>query len=507
MESEMLDVLRGVQSQCAMICERVRAIEGALEVLASESRANKALLGELVLCQQMPAPKSSCGPQDLARAAQIALVDREFPSEFIQRVVSFNIPLVIFTEFETARLAQDFRAREFAFLIVHVLLFAVQSSERKTAKSSSEGVIHERMRAQILYNLFFNFQKRVEREQSAQASLSESRSSVEANLYDSIGYASQDVVSQRPSPAHPQAIWLRPGFFKKHHFENPARESEGPASSGARAKKKRKTAEGSALQRDEIAAAVIKEVKEKVTQFLNKSRHAARTKFAEDLGFLLRKDARDLSLAAETGDDDDDNDVDELEAIADVPDARTGTADGATESNAAENESMYLRLVELGRRMEMQYLATYSVTVQDRAGELEEKTITRAVDLVEVSLNFCISFFQSHDRHHFLRSSKHSLRVMFFMSLAFREMVRRAFPQCCRALAAAVSSSPASDILNTLLPGTDYYKEKILPRVSTMSLQTYTRLNKVRSGPDVARDDDEGENIVEDAFMGLVELS
>jgi hypothetical protein len=86
-------------------------------------------------------------------------------------------------------------------------------------------------------------------------------------------------------------------------------------------------------------------------------------------------------------------------------------------------------------------------------------------------------------------------------------MTSRAFPDCRTISIPALCDDSTPDLLSLLLPGIDYYREKILPRVNTMSMQTFKRLNTVESRRVVPREAEEGDNIVEDISMGLIELS
>jgi hypothetical protein len=77
------------------------------------------------------------------------------------------------------------------------------------------------------------------------------------------------------------------------------------------------------------------------------------------------------------------------------------------------NDALYADFLALGKASGMALIAEYDVLLEGTRKGKEFRTICRVVDLVEVSLNFCISYFQSRDRSHFFLSSIHSLRLVY----------------------------------------------------------------------------------------------
>jgi hypothetical protein len=88
------------------------------------------------------------------------------------------------------------------------------------------------------------------------------------------------------------------------------------------------------------------------------------------------------------------------------------------------NDTLYGNVVDLGQRSGMQFTARYAVLVEDPPELEQSRELQRVIDLVEVSLNFCIEYFQSRGRYHFFSSSTHSLRLVYLVALCFRSLLK-----------------------------------------------------------------------------------
>jgi hypothetical protein len=175
---------------------------------------------------------------------------------------------------------------------------------------------------------------------------------------------------------------------------------------------------------------VVKNVRERLTTFLNKSRNAGGRRSVEDLGFIF-PDADELCNVRNKG-------KKVIEQVKDISEEQPEERDISLEPEShsytnqpnsgqtcdAMNDTLYGNAVDIGQRSGMQFTARYTVLVEDLPELEQSRELQRVIDLVEVSSNFCIADFQSRDRYHFFSSSTHYMRLVYLIALCFRSTLK-----------------------------------------------------------------------------------
>jgi hypothetical protein len=522
------------------ISQTMKRMERTIEILAKEVHDTGETVKLLLLRLSSSTARAHTGAQDYAKASHLLLVGNYFTTEFIQQVVSYNIPDF---SFRFASKSTDGSRTAIPGNIIRVMMYAVKPFQKKIPNHrdvdfrKEEDHIHnmnESMRAVIVKNLALNVAHHSGVERSERAFQKNTPRAFMNTEQGNLEESSQNVSSAQPHHSQPTSLlaahsvpsvsWLTSGFFKQKHFESSASTDEVFASSGRltgsriqantdslneegsshqakvySGRKKRKVREDSDFNTDDIAFLVIKDVRERLNTFLNKCRDAARRRFVEDLGFVLQ-DVEDLygitsdvfkGLEPVLGDYTKQPEEEDLHLI---PESILHSNDlYSVQSSEEKNDALYAKLLGLGRLSGMQFNAKYTVLVEDQPEQLQERELKRVIDLIDVSLNFCVAYFLSRDRHHFFSYSTHSMRLVYLVAIGLRSIARRA--------------EGSSGTLACLLPGKNVYNSIVEAGVMKMKLEKYNRLNTMITEQSSNTEEEDVENVLtEDAESGLMLL-
>jgi hypothetical protein len=518
LESEGGDVLRAVHRQCTSMEKRLRAIEATLENLQKDSAATRSLINGLFL--RLPAASSRATVvKGVDHASQTVLVSKYFSQEFIQRVVSFNIPLSAFSRHQKSVSGEK---REFPLLFLGAMMYSGGSTDEGRRSSAAflrqMCKLRDENRTAIVRNLVFNVGKRAEKAMEHESS-SQPRSHGSSRAEEGGREAGRSQDSSTPTPSIIRQVpWMSPGFFKNSHFHVQASDDAETTTPLASGRKKRKVLEGSDVSQDEVAALVVKQVRTLLNEFVNRGRYLSRKEFAADLGFLLtpiKRDGETVNISImpcpADGSQAGDSPPPEEENWNLIPECYPTDA----KDDRRANDDLYADVLYLGKCSGMAWIVEYDVMVEGTTKEKEVRTLCRVVDLVEVSLNFCIAYFQSRDRNHFFNSSVHSLRLVYCIALAFRRLIRessaRAPSNSNSEFTISGLCSEAFAIQSYLLSSPDVFAKVVDARVVNMKLERFETLNtpniiEVHAGPDPPGEGEDSQNseLVENEEEGLV---
>jgi hypothetical protein len=141
----------------------------------------------------------------------------------------------------------------------------------------------------------------------------------------------------------------------------------------------------------------------------------------------------------------------------------------------------------------MQFNTKYTVHTDDQPEQLQERELKRIVDLIDVSLNFCVAYFLSRDRHHFFSYCSHSMRLVYLVAMGVRSIVR--------------GSVGSSATLACLLLRKNVYRSILEAGVTKMKLEKFSRLNTLITEQNSNTEERDVENfLTEDAESGLMLL-
>jgi hypothetical protein len=543
MEDEGNDQFQTPREQYGAICEQMKRIERTLALLEKETRKNGDTIRQLLLKLSNSSSRSNSGGQDYAKASNLLLVGKYFTSDFIQQVVSYNIPDYAF---RLSKKHTDGLGSPFPGAFIRIMMFAVKQVQKGLSSQCGTDIRKEEertqnmndvLRARIVKNLALNVAHHWGNGDSPKCSQGRTNAPVGLSDIGNEDQSSQNLSSgqlppsQRTVPAvlssqsDPRVSWMEPDFFKQNHFESGATVEDKSASSVAgqkkrktregadlmsdsnasqpvkvpSARKKRRSGEEAELTTDEVAFLVIKDVRERLTTFLNKSRDAGRRRFVEDLGFIV-PDADELCNVRNEG-------VKVIEQVKDISEEQPEERDislvpethiytnqpNSGQTCDATNDTLYGNVVDLGQRSGMQFTARYTVLVEDLPELEQSRELQRVIDLVEVSLNFCIAYFQSRDRYHFFCSSTHSLRLVYLVALCFRSLLN--------------GDGDIHGTLLCLLPGKNVYTSIVEAGVTKMKLEKYNKLNTAEPDRSIEPEDELEHNaLTEDEESGLMIL-
>ena len=512
LDAEGEDLLTTVASERRSIDRRLQNIEDTLARLSKEGEETRTLIHSLLL--RLPAFGSKAGTSEREQDgfAEAGLVSTYFRHEFIQRVLSFNLQHSVYKRHCNAGVEEK---KSVPVLFLAAMLYAEGHSEETKQESATfvakVSGIRNKNRISILRNLIFNVRKRAERELHVDC-FSNSSASGQKKLRLQEPEQSQES-STHPASALDQIPWMNPGFFKKSHFEVSAGDDAASNLTPVSGRKKRRASLDLETSQEELALTVVKQVRILLNEFTTRGRHLARKEFAAGLGYALvpvQKEGRPVPVTLEPHPDYDydlrKRLVPEEDDWSLVEDCCTGPASD-TEKGHRANDEIFARLRTVGRDSGMLWIAEYEVVVESPGGGKEQRTLRRSIDLVQVALNFCIAYCQSRDRFHFLRSSVHSLRMVYCIALAFRSLADRKFHSESQEVPGGVAECA---LLSYMTLRADVFNRIMENAVLSMRSEMFEELNIPASRNSAAGDsagadsDNDMHGLVEDEEEGVV---
>jgi hypothetical protein len=491
LEGENENLLRKIHGQCLSMERRMSSMQGALDALNKVAAETNCRIEQLFL--RLPtgitragsSGKDSSGKESEVAAEQ-ALICKYFSTEFVQRVVSFNIPLSVFNRYE--KLGRGCK-QDFPLLFLGAMLYAEGNSEESKVDFVREmRALRENNRTEILRNLVHNVAKRAEKDAERglmNVEMSQNSSALTADQYGD-GPMRRQLSSVHAASPVQNVLWLAPGFFNNSHLIMKNSEYVSNATPPASATKKRRTSNVSEKTKDDLALMVVRQVRIFVNEFVNKGRHFARKVLAAEFCFALvplKRNDEDVEFSfmmhPERGSFECSSYRPEEMEWSLIPLSSVQTTAVNAEKCAAENDRLYKTLLETGKECGMLWVAQYAVLVEGPGKEKELRQIRRLVDLIEVSLKFCIAYFQSRDREHFLRSSRHSFILLFCIGLALRTLAQISYDPETGKRRLSVPTSKVWALLSYLFAGHDVLTRVFESSVLNMKRERFEELNAV----------------------------
>jgi hypothetical protein len=227
--------------------------------------------------------------------------------------------------------------------------------------------------------------------------------------------------------------------------------------------------------------------------FFRNARFNAKKVFFEQMGCLLCVNAQPKAEFTEA--------LDTMDSIMDVK--LTHPLPGAAISTNDEENNMTLFQELDESRKEFHGLIQYTASVRDR-GVYGPRNLRRRISVLCCALNFCIAFTQSRNAAKFLRTNPHSLRMVYIVAIAFRNLLVKFAELHAVRMDNAFKSDWDELVLrwNTFMPGPDGRKQLEHDGLPSMDSAKYDEMNTAVSeaydGPDLDRDDDDEDTVERD---------
>jgi hypothetical protein len=217
------------------------------------------------------------------------------------------------------------------------------------------------------------------------------------------------------SQDEPRLDWMKTGFISAEMFDVAQRELDAAdtrGEAGSRRQKKRKT---EADYKERVSKAVLKQVYVLLHKFFRTGRDTARRSLFEALGFITSKDVRATVLFASP------NRL--LPGITDIALMHPHTTASESVEDDARNANILKKT--LGERKEFHVVIEYTVTVTDGPTKTTVDNMAQPKNLLALALTYCVALTHSTTTRKFLRSSQCSLRMVYIVAVAFRDLVQQ----------------------------------------------------------------------------------
>lgn len=217
------------------------------------------------------------------------------------------------------------------------------------------------------------------------------------------------------SQDEPRLDWMKAGFISAEMFDVVQREldvADAGGEAGARRQKKRKT---EADYKVRVSKAVLKQVYVLLHKFFRTGRDTARRSLFEALGFITSKDARATVTFAFLN-----------RPLSDITDIALMHPHTST-SESVEDDTRNANILRkaLDERNEFHVIIKYTVTVTDGSTKTTVENMVQPKNLLALALTYCVALTHSTTTRKFLRSCPYSLRMVYIVALAFRDLVQQ----------------------------------------------------------------------------------
>jgi hypothetical protein len=401
---EILSVVKAVRTAVSDISDiksKVSEIEKSVEDLLSYSRT-------IVLCSGKSPTKDAASLEEQI-AQQLMPVNSLFSTEYVTAAVCSSLPQFLFKQAKDVSLQTNIEGPQ---ILLAVLIFSSLPNEKKTTNSTEIGRLHSDLKSLIAKVLIVNCATRAP--SIAPLSQTSGRRSNSMDFGDSENDTVRSGQSQPIlSDVRVRAEWMTSGYVRPEIYEEVRREIDGfnsTAEKGAGRLKRRKLAPESEFK-DQVSRALVKAIYQKIHSFFRTGRDQGKRLLFQQIGFITC-DETQVKVEIENSST--------LSVITDVDQTHPLTAASKSPDDDEKNAVLISNFERDRKEMHITIEYNVSVTVEDK---VETKCLVRKISIFNCALNFCIALTQSPNAAKFFRSSPDSLRMVYLVSVAFRNLV------------------------------------------------------------------------------------
>lgn len=336
-----------------------------------------------------------------------------FSAEYTAAGACSSIPAFIYQRMKDENLTLG-NERPLEFLCA--IMFSSLPSDKKSSRAMPVGLLHSDLKLLIARMLVVHCKARAGTVQTLQLPTQAASSS----LLDSVSRSETTGCTPRRRDVSIQVEWMERGYIRDEIFEECQREIDGTDGleqpQGSRTKKRKLQVD--VEFRDSISRSILNHIYRKIHSFFRAGRDAAKKRFLQDIGYVIRPEAEAVVRFQDTiGEVSSDGSP--CAALSNV--AMTYPRTLSDVQNDDENERLYEELAS--SHSYLHAVVTYSVLVKGKYGREEKKRVNKEVNILTCALNFCVALLHTPNQDTFWRVSAHSLRLVYVMALAFRTLL------------------------------------------------------------------------------------
>ena len=335
-------------------------------------------------------------------------VENIFTKAYIVAAVTSTIPKYAFELVAGMNLREDCAS-------AHLVLATVMPQENQRSVDTEAAARNSELKSLIVKLLIVHSATKAQRSTSISTAERTQIPTGQAETSSNDKPLPGNISSQTPI----RTVWMNSGYIRPEIYDEVQREFSGKdvsdnSYSDSRRSKKQKMSSDSEFK-DLVSRAVVKRVYGRLHQFFRAGRDDARRLFFGGLGFILCDEAcAQVSF--------DSSMEPAVNIMTDIARAHPFTSAVACKSNTDEAKNASLISSMRAERKELHFTLNYKVTVTD--GERKStKPMVKKINLPNLALNFCMALTQATCGNLFLRRSTNSLRMVYIVAVAFRDLL------------------------------------------------------------------------------------